>query len=331
MADDQLASLLSALNNPKTRENAIIDLGNLRDNRAIESLSRQLLTQDHSHAFSYRPRKLAAEALGKIGDAGAIPALLIAVEDNHSVVRNAVADALGKVGDASVMPALMTMLKDESVEVRQTAAVALGELGGHNNIPLTPFLDLLADHSDDLRVLGRKIFVELGEHGAETLMVGLTHPNSTIRGACAEILGQIKSEKAYSALKKASTTDTSKWVRGRAQASLALLPKPTFDYPTVNRNTIPPPSDTLQTIRDQKADWSNLRSRSKLPPLPPIPTMPPQPVKPPVEMIDPEAMTAEQIKDLLDQLDVKLAKGEISEVTYHRLHTRWEKRLNEKE
>jgi len=329
MADNHLDSLISALNNPKTREYAIVDLGNLHDNRAIDPLSRILLTLDHSHAFSYRPRKLSAEALGKIGNAQAIPALLTASEDSHSLVRGAVAEALGKVGDVSVMPTLMTMLKDESVEVRQAAALALGDLGGHNNIPLTPFLDLLADHSDDLRVLGRKIFVALGEHGTETLIIGLTHPNSTIRGACAEILGEIKSEKAYSALQKASTTDTSKWVRGRAQASLALLPKPAFDYPTVNRNTIPPPSDTLQTIRDQKADWSNLRSRTKLPTLPAVPTAP-QPITPPADMIDPEAMTAEQIRDLLDQLDVKLASGEISEVTYHRLQARWEKRLNEK-
>ena len=116
-------------------------------------------------------------------------------------------------------------------------------------------------------------------------------------------------------------------MRRRAQASLALLPKPAFNYPTVKRDTIPPPSDTLQKIRDQKADWSNLRSRSKLPPLPPIPTTPQKSA----EMINPESMTQAQIKELLDQLDVKLANGELSEITYQRLRIRWEKRLNSKE
>jgi hypothetical protein len=329
MADDRLASLFAALDNPKMRENAIVDLGDLRDSRAIDPLSRQLTTQDNSHAFAYRPRKLSAEALGKIGDNRALPALFLACEDIHPLVRLAVAEALGKLKDASAISPLMRLLKDESVEVRQASALALGELGNAIDIPQEPFLDLLADPSDELRALGRKIFVALGVSGANSLIIGLAHPNSTIRGACAELIGELKIDNAYSALQKVATGDTSKWVRSRAQASLALLPKPEFVYPTVKRDTIPPPSDTLQKIRDQKADWSNLRSRSKLPPLPPIPTMPIPPK--PVEMIDPESMTQEQIKALLDQLDVKLAKGELSEITYQRLRIRWEKRLNSKE
>lgn len=112
-----------------------------------------------------------------------------------------------------------------------------------------------------------------------------------------------------------------------AQASLALLPKPQFEYPTVKRNPIPPPSDTLERIRDQKADWSNLRSRKQMPSLP---TMSTPPAQKSVEMVDPDKMTVDEIRELLDQLDVRLANGEISEMTYQRLHSRWQKRLNEK-
>jgi hypothetical protein len=333
MSDDRLAALLALLNDPKQREGAIIELGNLRDDRAIDPLARILTTPDNSHAFAYRPRKLAAEALGKIGDPRALPALFIASDDIHLLVRQAVAEALGKIGDASAVPILMRLLKDEAVEIRQTVAIALGELGKSADIPQAPFLDLLADPSDVLRHLGKQIFITLGDSGVDTLISGLSHNNSTIRGACADLLAELKAERAYSALQKVATNDSSKWVRSRAQAAMNILPKPPFEYPTVKRNTIPPPSDTLQRIREQKADWSNLRSRnnmSTLPPMP-LPTIPPPQTPPSTPMIDPENLTADQIRELLDQLDVRLANGEISEMTYQRLHTRWEKRLKEKE
>jgi len=330
MSDDRLASLISALNSPKLRENAIIDLGDMRDVRAVEPLSRMLVTQDNSHAFAYRPRKLSAEALGKIGDAHALPALLLGIEDIHPLVRQAVAEALGKLRDPQALNPLMTLLKDESKEVRLSATVALGELGRTTEIPVKPFLDLLADSSDEIRILGKQIFLALSASGVDALIEGLKHPNSTIRGACADILAELKAEKAYQALLQVATNDNSKWVKSRAQSALSVLPKPEFEYPTVKRNTIPPPSDTLERIRDQKADWSNLRSRGKLPPLPPIPTTPQPPPQKPVELIDPEKMTADEIRELLDQLDMRLANGEISELTHQRLHARWEKRLNEK-
>lgn len=327
MSDDRLASLISALSSPKLRENAIVDLGDMRDSRAVEPLSRILITPDNSHAFAYRPRKFSAEALGKIGDVHALPALLVGAEDIHPLVRQAVAEALGKLHDPQALAPLMLLLKDENKDVRLASVVALGELGRTTEISAKPFLDLLADSSDELRILGKQIFLALADSGVDALIEGLAHGNSTIRGACADILGELKAEKAYPALQKVATTDTSKWVKSRAQASLALLPKPQFEYPTVKRNPIPPPSDTLERIRDQKADWSNLRSRKQMPSLP---TMSTPPAQKSVEMVDPDKMTVDEIRELLDQLDVRLANGEISEMTYQRLHSRWQKRLNEK-
>jgi hypothetical protein len=39
--------------------------------------------------------------------------------------------------------------------------------------------------------------------------------------------------------------------------------------------------------------------------------------------------TAAEIRAYLDQLDIKLASGEISEATYEKLSTKWEARLKE--
>ncbi len=41
--------------------------------------------------------------------------------------------------------------------------------------------------------------------------------------------------------------------------------------------------------------------------------------------------TAEEIRAYLDQLDMKLASGEISEKTYEKLYEKWEARLKELE
>ena len=43
--------------------------------------------------------------------------------------------------------------------------------------------------------------------------------------------------------------------------------------------------------------------------------------------VDPDTMTVEEIQVLLDNLDLRLANGEISEATYQQLYARWQNRL----
>ena len=40
-------------------------------------------------------------------------------------------------------------------------------------------------------------------------------------------------------------------------------------------------------------------------------------------------LTVDQIRDMLDRLDIRLANGGISESTYQQLYARWEARLQE--
>jgi HEAT repeat protein len=54
----------------------------------------------------------AAEALGKLGDPQAIPALIKALGDSDWDVRCAAAEALGKIGDPQAVPALIQALGD---------------------------------------------------------------------------------------------------------------------------------------------------------------------------------------------------------------------------
>jgi len=75
----------------------------------------------------------AAEALGKIGDASAVQALLEQLKDREVgwYWRRSVAEALGKIGDTSVVPALLEQLKD--LNLHGSVVRALGTLGERCN------------------------------------------------------------------------------------------------------------------------------------------------------------------------------------------------------
>ena len=80
-------------------------------------------------------REIAAEALGDIGSPAqtAIPALVVALEDESERVRFHAAKALGIVsrGESTAIPALSAALQDENERVRQDAALALARIGPH--------------------------------------------------------------------------------------------------------------------------------------------------------------------------------------------------------
>jgi HEAT repeat protein len=63
----------------------------------------------------------------------AVPALIEALKDGESWVREEAAQALRSIGSPAV-PALCGALKDEDVEVRYLAAKALGDIGDKSAI-----------------------------------------------------------------------------------------------------------------------------------------------------------------------------------------------------
>jgi len=68
-------------------------------------------------------------SLGRIGDPRAVEALVTALDDKVSHVRQATVEALGKTGDARAVEALTAALEDENSSVRHAAAWALERLG----------------------------------------------------------------------------------------------------------------------------------------------------------------------------------------------------------
>jgi hypothetical protein len=97
-------------------------VGQLSVNRAIAPLSAILAD------VSARPvtRAYAANALGRIGEAGAIEALVTSVKVKDDMIRRQVAIALGRIDRDAVVPHLLRLREDKSIAVSEVAAEAVG-------------------------------------------------------------------------------------------------------------------------------------------------------------------------------------------------------------
>lgn len=81
-------------------------------------------------------RRRAAEALVRLRDRRAVPALAQAVRDKSWEVRRACALALGRLGGDGAAAALRIAARDGHAQVRLTAAEALAALGDVGAVPL---------------------------------------------------------------------------------------------------------------------------------------------------------------------------------------------------
>ena len=94
-------------------------------------------------------RRIAALALGDLGDARAVESLIMALKDADKAVRRLAAEALGKLGDPRGIEFLIAALKDEETRERVCAARALGELGDARAVE--PLKALLGDKHSYVR------------------------------------------------------------------------------------------------------------------------------------------------------------------------------------
>ncbi len=97
----------------------------------------------------WQVRQSAAEALGKIGDARAVEALIARLADADSDLRKFAAIDLGKIGDARAVEPLIARLADWKGDVRKHAAEALGNIGDSRAVE--PLSARLADRRSYVR------------------------------------------------------------------------------------------------------------------------------------------------------------------------------------
>ena len=114
--------LIAALenNDVEIRRHAVISLGLIRDQSAVESII-SLLNDEHV-------RSDAITSLALINDRRAVEPIITLLTDKNEVVRSKAAKALGKLGDIRAVEHLIYTLKDKESRVQVSAAWALGEL-----------------------------------------------------------------------------------------------------------------------------------------------------------------------------------------------------------
>jgi|GEM_PF-520648 len=175
--------LLQLLNdtNVAIRQRAVDALGEMGNLSALERLIVTLKTD-----AAVEVRMAAAKALGLLRSPKALPALEEALDDELTVRCRCIA-ALGDIGDASTLPALLAMLRDSTPEVRYHASQALAEVGHQNS--RKPLEDLLSDENLMVRRGAAKALVKLGDPRGEQLIETVsTKPKPTAQARFAAIV-----------------------------------------------------------------------------------------------------------------------------------------------
>lgn len=149
--------------------------------------------RDKSHDI----RRVAAEALGQIGDTLAVGPLILALRDNNSEVRWAAAEALGKIGPhwpqseaaKRLVPDFIAALQDEDSSVSE-AAKALGQIGDVRAVD--PLIMALRDEDPDVRESAAEALGKIGDvRSVEPLITALRDEKGYVCGAVGKALRQI--------------------------------------------------------------------------------------------------------------------------------------------
>jgi HEAT repeat protein len=179
----------------------------------------QELIEELEHNQDPQIRCSAADALGTIGNAEAIPCLIGALSDGEKAVRAHVAAALGKLGSAAVEP-LRVPLADANWIVRYRAAEALGLIGDAEAV--RPLVRALRDDVDHVRYMSAKALAHIRDPQAlEPLIATLGDENEFVRRSVAAALGAMPTDAARSALEEALRRECCEGVRTAVADALA--------------------------------------------------------------------------------------------------------------
>ena len=241
---------------------------------------------------------------------------LIAVLEADDVTEKIrVIQESGDSGDPDVIEVLLPVLSDDNNDLRQAAVVALGKISQKHPLPFDALMPLLADADDAVRQTVNHTLTQLGARAVIPLIDALQHEDSTVRGAVADLLGEIQDERAFEPLLDVYRTDSSQWVRSRAQKAIDQLPIDDAQKQQAEP-FLKPPENLLEHRRSKTkdVDWPSLGDDDLL-------------ANARGQDADPDNMTVEEIRDFLDNLDLRLINGKISEATHQQLYARWQSRL----
>jgi HEAT repeat protein len=129
------------------------------------------------------------DAIVQLGSS-AVPALIDALRDDDTEIRQAACTALGQIRDKAPVPSLIEHLKDTNRDVRKAACTALGQIRDSSAVPA--LISLLCDEEVDVRITATDALVNIGEAAIPALQKAITSGEPTIRKKVSGILNIIK-------------------------------------------------------------------------------------------------------------------------------------------
>ena len=165
--------------------------------------------------------------LGRLGDKRAVPAIMAALQDPDPQLRRQAAQSLGELRSPRAFHVLVDALREDAdVEVRKMGAAALGSL--RDGRAYRPLVRILTDRDEDPRVRGvaAEALAALSHRNAVApLVAALSDPSAEVRFWAAFALGQLRSTRAVTKLKRLAATDRARvpgWGSVRKEAAKAV-------------------------------------------------------------------------------------------------------------
>lgn len=165
-------------------------------------------------------RKAVIVALGRIGDARAVPALVAAINRDDELTIP-VAGALGKIGDRRAFDALLELIGDSDAAVRQAAISAINSLG-HPEMAARAAV-LMNDPNPYVRESAVRIAGYFGyDECADLLLERCRDEDENVRRAAVEHIPYIEDRRVLAVLAEALETATPR-VRAAAASAFAQV------------------------------------------------------------------------------------------------------------
>ncbi len=177
-------------------------------------------------ARQWRERAFAAELLGRVGNAKAVPALLETVQATRAEdadVREIALRALARIGDPRAVGALVEALKSAEVWLAPRIADILVR---HGDAVVDPMMAFLSDGSrHPARAWAANILGELkAPRSFPALIAALKDQDDEVRAKCAGALGRLGDRRAVSYLLDHLLSDPAPFVRARIAGALGQFP-----------------------------------------------------------------------------------------------------------
>ncbi|MEO8089103.1 MAG: HEAT repeat domain-containing protein [Gemmatimonadales bacterium] len=179
-------------------------------------------------ATKWRDRAFAAELLGRVGGAKAVPALLETVEATRtedSDVREVSLRALARIADpAAVQPLIRTLITAEAWLAPRIADI----LTRHGELVVDPLIAVLNDSNPQpARAWAANVLGEVrAQRAFPTLVRSLGDAEDEVRGKAATALGRLGDRRAVGYLLEHLLTDPAPFVRARIASALGQFGGP---------------------------------------------------------------------------------------------------------